>query len=125
MKRWLILALVALPVYSAEPPKIALEPFVSDVEFPVDVQHDGTKRLFVVEQRGRIRVIADGKLQAEPYLDIRDRVKFGGECGLLGLAFHPQFAKNGRYFINYTTTQEPGGLTTHISEFHAGDPAEK
>ncbi len=104
-------------------PKIALAPFVTGVEFPTQLTHDGTKRLYVVEQRGRIRVIEDGKLQPEPFLDIRDRVKFGGECGLLGLAFHPQFAKNGRFFVNYTSTQGEG-LHTRISEFQAGDTNE-
>jgi glucose/arabinose dehydrogenase len=119
VKRWM-LVLIVLPAFAAEPPKIALEPFVSNVEFPVDVQHDGTKRLYVVEQRGRIRLVVDGQLQSAPYLDIRDRVKFGGECGLLGLAFHPDFARNGRYFVNYTTTKDEWPLTTRISQFHDG-----
>lgn len=120
MKRWLLLALLALPAHAAETLRIALEPFVSNVEFPVDVQHDGTKQLYIIEQRGRIRRVVDGRLESEPYLDIRDRVKFGGECGLLGLAFHPDFARNGRYFVNYTTTKEPGGLFTRVSEFRDG-----
>jgi glucose/arabinose dehydrogenase len=105
--------------------QIALEPFVSNVEFPVDLQHDDTQRLYVVEQRGRIRAIVNGQLQSEPFLDIRDRVKFGGECGLLGLAFHPDFAGNGRCFVNYTTTKDQWPLTTRISEFHAGRTDEK
>ena len=59
-------------------------------------------RLFVVEQPGRIRVIVDGVLQPQPFLDIRELVSTGGEQGLLGLAFHPDFAANGRFFVNYT-----------------------
>lgn len=59
-------------------------------------------RLFVVEQPGRIRVIVDGTLRSEPYLDITDRVRFGGEQGLLGLAFDPDFRASGRVFVNYT-----------------------
>lgn len=112
-------ALLALPAHAADTPRIALEAFVSNVEFPVHVTHDGTKRLFIVEQRGRIRLVENGKLRAEPYLDIRDRVRFGGECGLLCVAFHPKFAENGRFFVNYTTTKEPGGLHTRVSEFRA------
>lgn len=114
--------LIALPVLShaTDVPKVRVEPFVSGTEFPVCVTHDGTKRLFIVEQRGRIRLVVDGKLQAEPYLDIRDRVRFGGECGLLCVAFHPGFAKNGRFFVNYTSVRG-GGLHTRISEFHV-DP---
>ena len=112
--------MLALPVGAADVPKIAIEPFVGNIEFPVDLQNDGTKRLYVLEQRGRIRLIVDGQLQSEPYLDIRDRVKFGGECGLLGLAFHPDFAHNGRSFVNYTTAKDDWPLTTRISEFHDG-----
>ncbi len=59
-------------------------------------------RLFVVEQPGRIRVIVDGSLAAEPYLDITDKVGYGGERGLLGLAFDPDFRANGRFFVTYT-----------------------
>jgi glucose/arabinose dehydrogenase len=103
--------------------RIALEQCVTNVEFPVHLAHDGTKRLYVVEQRGRIRVVEDGKLQAQPLLDIRDRVRFGGECGLLCVAFHPQFAANGRYFVNYTSRQD-GELHTRISEFRAGQTNE-
>ena len=112
--------LLAAPVEAGDVPKVRVEPFVQNVEFPVHVTHDGTKRLFIVEQRGRIRLVVDGKLQAEPFLDIRDRVRFGGECGLLCVAFHPDFSKNGRFFVNYTSAKG-GGLHTRISEFHV-DP---
>ncbi len=74
---------------------------------PVDLQHpgDGTNRLFVVEQAGRIRVFENrADVEAAPvFLDIRDRVNdAGNEEGLLGLAFHPDFATNGLFFVNYT-----------------------
>lgn len=62
----------------------------------------GDPRLFVVEQPGRIRVIRGGQLVATPFLDITDIVGAGGERGLLGLAFHPEFASNGWFFVNYT-----------------------
>jgi glucose/arabinose dehydrogenase len=66
----------------------------------------GDPRLFVLEQEGRIRVIADGKLLPTPFLDLRDNiggpVQAGGEQGLLGLAFHPRFAENGLLFVYHS-----------------------
>jgi glucose/arabinose dehydrogenase len=62
---------------------------------------DGSGRLYVVEQGGRIRIVGGGLLAA-PFLDIRTRVTAGGERGLLGLAFHPTYASNGRFYVDYT-----------------------
>ena len=70
---------------------------------PVDLQPDGSGRLFVIEKPGRIRILENDQLVDTPFLDITDRVGSGGnEQGLLGLAFHPQYAQNGRFFVNYT-----------------------
>jgi hypothetical protein len=63
---------------------------------------DGTNRLFITEQPGVIRVLKPGGSVATVFLDIRARVAFGGERGLLGLAFHPRYASNGRFFVYYT-----------------------
>jgi glucose/arabinose dehydrogenase len=63
---------------------------------------DGSGRLFVVEQPGRIRIVRDGQVAPEPFLDITDLVGCCGERGLLGLAFHPDYAKTGDMFVNYT-----------------------
>ncbi len=71
---------------------------------PVDIQpaHDGTGRLFVIEKYGVIRIIENGQLLAQPFLDITDRVgSSGNEQGLLGLAFYPQ-PEAGMLFVNYT-----------------------
>ncbi|MEO8612192.1 MAG: PQQ-dependent sugar dehydrogenase [Chloroflexota bacterium] len=66
---------------------------------------DGSGRLFVVEQDGLIRIIRDGKLLEAPFLDVKALVsRDGSERGLLGLAFHPHYADNGTFFINYTDT---------------------
>src|SRR5688572_11632125 len=62
----------------------------------------GDGRLFVVEQPGRIRTIQNGQLLATAFLDIRNRVTFGGEQGLLSVAFHPSYATNGFFYVNYT-----------------------
>jgi glucose/arabinose dehydrogenase len=70
---------------------------------------DGSGRLFVVEQTGRIRIItAGGALLGTPFLDIHTAISTGGERGLLGLAFHPSYATNGYFYVNYT---RPGGET--------------
>jgi glucose/arabinose dehydrogenase len=64
---------------------------------------DGSGRLFVLEQPGRIRIIKDGKLLATPFLDITDRVGMNGsEQGLLGLAFHPDYQNNAFFYVDYT-----------------------
>lgn len=62
----------------------------------------GDPRLFVVEQGGLIRILADGKVMEQPFLDLREQVRAGGERGLLGLAFHPDYASNGRFFVDFT-----------------------
>ncbi len=59
-------------------------------------------RLFVVERAGRIRIVRDGVLLGRPFLDLTGKVSSGGERGLLGLAFHPRYAENGRFFVDYT-----------------------
>jgi len=85
-------------------PSIALEPIVSDgLRNPVYVTHagDGSGRLFVVEQPGRIRIVKQGRLLDVPFLDLTDRIRYGGEQGLLGLAFHPAYKQNGRFVVNY------------------------
>lgn len=64
----------------------------------------GDARLFVVEQPGRIRVIAGGQLLPTPFLDISAKVSCCGERGLLGLAFHPRYSTNGFFYVNYTDT---------------------
>jgi len=88
---------------------------------PVHVTHagDGSGRLFVVEQAGVIRIIRNGRLLARPFLDVRSRVISGGEMGLLSVAFHPQYASNGRFFVNYTANSD--SLRTVIAEYRVSD----
>ena len=77
---------------------------------------DGTNRLFVVEQSGLIRVFQNDSLAASTntFLDLRDSIVSGGELGLLGLAFHPQYATNGYFYVDYTRNNP---LRTVISRF--------
>lgn len=71
---------------------------------PVYITHaeDGSDRLFIVEQGGRIRILQNGTLLATPFLDIASRISSGGERGLLGLAFPPDYANKGYFYVNYT-----------------------
>ncbi|HTH48673.1 MAG TPA: PQQ-dependent sugar dehydrogenase [Candidatus Limnocylindria bacterium] len=82
-----------------------------------------TNRLFVVEQAGRIIVLPDLQSPAkETFLDISTKTAYGGEEGLLGLAFHPGYATNGRIFLYRTVTATTAGHTNQLhdrlSEFH-------
>jgi glucose/arabinose dehydrogenase len=63
---------------------------------------DGSGRLFIVEQGGRIKIIDGGTLVSTPFLDIHTQVSTGSEQGLLGLAFHPSYETNGQFFIYFT-----------------------
>jgi len=76
--------------------------------------HDGSNRLFIVEQDGRIKVLQPGATTPTIFLNITARVLAGGEQGLLGLAFHPQFSTNHRFFVDYT--RQPDGATV-IAEY--------
>jgi len=98
-------------------PALSARLIASGFSHPLDLQAAAgdRERLYVVEQGGRIRVIRGGELQPAPFLDVSGRISTGGERGLLGLAFHPQFAQNRRFFVNYTDRAGD----THIAEFHA------
>ena len=93
------------------PPPLALEQVASGLDRPVLVAAPpGDPRLFVVEQTGDIEIISGGSVLPTPFLDLG--VTSGGERGLLGLAFHPEYASNGRFYVNYTI-----GSVSRISEF--------
>jgi glucose/arabinose dehydrogenase len=85
-----------------EPVRLRVQPVVR-AENPVHLATASEpNRLYVVEQEGTIRVVEDGKLRAEPFLDISDSVQAGGEQGLLSVAFHPDYERNGRFYVDYT-----------------------
>jgi glucose/arabinose dehydrogenase len=86
--------------------QLTLTPLVAGLTNPLDITHagDGSDRIFVVEQGGRIQVIQNGNLLATPFLDISNRISAGGERGLLGLAFPPNYASKGYFYVNYTNT---------------------
>jgi glucose/arabinose dehydrogenase len=109
------------PAGPLEIPQIGAIVIAEGLDRPTFVTNagDGTKRLFVVEKPGRVRVIAaDGTLLDEPFLDIEALVQDGGnEQGLLGLAFHPDYATNVRFFVAYTSRD---GQNV-VDEFHVSE----
>src|SRR5262249_10169161 len=104
VSRSLAVMVLVLTISSPLTAAIKLIPVLSGLSNPVFVVHagDGSKRLFVVEQEGTIRVWHAEAAATSLFLDVRDRVLSGGERGLLGLAFHPLYRTNGRFFVYYT-----------------------
>lgn len=106
------------------PPSLALTTVVSGLSGPLALEHPpGDNRFFVVEQRGKIRIIQNGALLGGDFLDIQSLTNFdGAEQGLLGLAFHPDYSANGLFYVNYTSSV--GGRHSVIAEYHtpAGTP---
>ncbi len=106
---------------------IVLTPVVSGLDAPVFVTSakDGSGRLFVVEQTGKVRVIKGGVLLSTPLIDLTSQVAKGGEQGALGLAFHPKFKTNGLFYVSYTRSD--GDLVvdqykTSAANGNVGDP---
>ncbi len=99
---------------------LALETVATGLDFPLYLTAPtGDARLFVVEKTGRIRIIKNGTLLPAAFLDLHSLVSGGSEQGLLGLAFDPAYATNGRFVVNYTNLDGD----TRISAFHASsDP---
>lgn len=98
-------------LYAAEL-KLDLELVADDLIAPVGLTHagDGSGRLFIVSQRGQILIVKDGQVLKTPFLDVSERMaKLPGgytEMGLLGLAFHPEYKTNGRFFVYYSDESE-------------------
>ncbi|HCT44315.1 MAG TPA: hypothetical protein DF699_03810, partial [Phycisphaerales bacterium] len=107
--------------------QLTTEVFVTGIDRPVYMTHagDGSGRTFIIEQEGAIRIVdADGNLLPTPFMDIDGTVQGGdsggNEQGLLGLAFHPDYANNGKFYVNYTGS----GGDTRIAEYQvsSSDP---
>jgi glucose/arabinose dehydrogenase len=100
------------------PPPLTLSPVVSGLSSPDDLQfpNDGTGRMFVVQQPGSIRIVLNGTLLATAFLDLTSKVDFGGEKGLLGLAFHPQFPQNHLFYVHYDRVSS-GQMQSVIAEY--------
>jgi glucose/arabinose dehydrogenase len=108
-----------VPPLDSGPDRLRLELLADGLQDPIGLTAagDGSGRLFVNEREGVVRVIgADGRLRDRPFVDLSDRITAGGERGLLGLAFHPDFATNRRLFVHYSRA---GDGSTVISELTA------
>ncbi|MDP8961209.1 MAG: PQQ-dependent sugar dehydrogenase [Actinomycetota bacterium] len=127
------------------PPPLTLEPVADDLDFPLflTAPRDGPKaraggpvrdgpearaggpvpgdgRLFVGERSGRILILRGGEILLEPFLDISELTRTDGERGLLGLAFHPDYSRNGRLFLHYSGAEDGD---TRLAEYHvSADP---
>jgi glucose/arabinose dehydrogenase len=119
----ILCGLVMLSASTSVCAAIQLQPVVTGLSNPLYVTHarDGSNRLFIVEQAGRILVLQPGSTTPTIFLDITVNVLSGGERGLLGLTFHPAYTTNRRFFVNYT--RQPDGATV-IAEYQrsATDP---
>uniref|UniRef100_C6E595 Glucose/sorbosone dehydrogenase-like protein n=1 Tax=Geobacter sp. (strain M21) TaxID=443144 RepID=C6E595_GEOSM len=105
------------------PAAITLTPVAKGLKQPTAIANarDGTNRLFVLEQRGTVRILRNGVLDSEPFLDIRRQVKSGGEQGLLGIAFPKEFRSAKTFYVNYTDRAGVGN--TVVASFKVGtDP---
>lgn len=103
---------------------IVLQPFLSGFSFPVFMTHagDGTNRLWVVEKSGLIKLVVNGVVRPTPYLDLVDTVSDSGEQGLLGLAFHPQYESNGKFYVYYTANPSSGSVGNNtLVEYHVDE----
>ena len=101
---------------------IQLQQVVSGLNLPVTVENagDGSGRIFIVQQTGQIRILSGGTLLPTPFLNISALVSCCGEQGLLGLAFHPDYANNGFFYVNYTNVA--GDTVVARYEVSATDP---
>ena len=125
--RYFLLSLLALLALLASrhafAEDLAVEVVARGLTAPLHVTAaPGDARLFVVEQTGRVLIVEDGKLRERPFLDISARLRFGGERGLLSLAFHPNYAKNGYIFVNYS---EKVNGATRVERYRVSEDANR
>jgi glucose/arabinose dehydrogenase len=124
----------ALSEVEEERIQVSLEPVAEGLAAPVDLRAAPDGRLFIVEQVGRVRIVENGELLDEPFLDISDRIveqlEEFDERGLLAIAFHPDYTDNGRFFVYYSApirADAPFGRrarwdhTAYLSEFRVSE----
>lgn len=109
MKKLLLYTgLISFSIFNAQ--SINLEEFATGFTAPVEITHANDSRVFVVQQNGIIKIVQpNGTVNSSNFLNISSKITYGGERGLLGLAFHPQYAVNGYFFVYYNDTS--GNIT--------------
>lgn len=109
MKKLLFSACIVCSIIS-NAQNINLQEFATGFTAPVEIAHANDSRMFVVQQNGIIKIVQpNGTVNATNFLNISSKIIYGGERGLLGLAFHPQYAVNGYFFVYYNDTS--GNIT--------------
>jgi glucose/arabinose dehydrogenase len=100
---------------SAAAPNVSLKLVTNGLSSPVGITlaGDGSNRIFVIEQNGRVRIVRNGKLKTRVFLDLTDLTDESGEQGLLGIAFHPDYESNRLFYVHYTNSQGD----TEIAEY--------
>ncbi|WP_298307380.1 PQQ-dependent sugar dehydrogenase [Flavobacterium sp.] len=120
MKKILLLGIIVLSFFGHSQ-TIALQSFATGFNSPVEIANAGDSRLFVVQQGGLIRILnSNGTVNATPFLNLSTIISSGGERGLLGLAFHPNYTTNGFFFVNYTNTS--GNTVIARYSVNSGNP---
>ncbi|MEA2694971.1 MAG: hypothetical protein QOJ16_4358 [Acidobacteriota bacterium] len=108
-----------LPI-SGPPRPVALQLVASGLDHPTSIVNAGDSRLFLTLQPGRIVILVNGQVMSRPFLDIHDRLSCCDERGLLSVAFHPRYAQNGLFFVDYTDTR--GDTVIARYQVSPGDP---
>lgn len=125
----LLLSVLFLVSMSFRAQTLELQTFASGFSNPVAITHAGDDRLFVVQRSGAIRIVnTDGSINSTPFLSLTSStVLSGGERGLLGLAFHPDYATNGKFYVNYTRSGDGATViakyTVSASDANIANPA--
>ncbi len=113
---------VTVDVQAGQVPSIALQSVASGFSSPLGIEHAGDSRIFVVQQGGQINIISGGgQVLPTPFLNVESLIVSGGEQGLLGFAFHPNYATNGFFYLNYTR-QGDGATVIARYQRSASDP---
>ena len=117
MKRLLTLTAIIVFLFPAvSSSQITLQQFASGFSSPIDIKNCGDDRLFIVEQSGYIYIVdTNGVTKPQPFLDIDNRVNSGGERGLLGLAFSPNYKEDGFFYVYYTETSHGDIVVSRFS----------
>ena len=120
MKTILLLSLMMMSFFG-QSQTITLQSFATGFDSPVEITNAGDSRLFVVQKGGLIRILnSNGSINTTPFLNLSTLISSDGERGLLGLAFHPNYAANGYFFVNYTNTS--GNTVIARYSVNSGNP---
>lgn len=88
-------------VFKSFSQELTLTKYIEGFQNPLGITHAGDDRMFIIEQAGTIQIVKSGQKNEDAFLNISEKVTSGGEQGLLGLAFHPNYSENGFFYINY------------------------